>query len=202
MTPSRRNALPHFQEWSQTYERSWLQSRLFGPTHRAVLKDMQDTIQTQPGAVLDVGCGTGRLLRAIHERWPQAELMGIDPTAGMLDTARQLTPDATFQTGFAEALSVADASVDVAASTLSFHHWSDQAAGLKEIARVLRPQGYFFLADAVLPAWLAWFPWSHFRRPAQVRALFQQAGLSVLRQRSAVHRWVLITVGKKEAPSL
>jgi len=35
---------------------------------------------------------------------------------------------------------VADASVDVALSTMSFHHWHDRAASLREVARVLRPK--------------------------------------------------------------
>jgi len=150
--------------------------------------------------VLDVGCGTGRLLRLMHQLWPDAKLTGIDPTPGMVERARQLTPSATFEVSFAEALPVSDASVDVVVSTFSFHHWSDQGAGLQEVARVLRPTGYFFLADAVLPAWLSRFlPWSHLRSPAQVRSLFQQAGLYVLHQQSAVSGRVLITVGRSES---
>lgn len=200
VTPSKRNALSRFQRWSPTYERSWLQPRLFEPAQQAVLEVMEHYLPTQPNAVLDVGCGTGRLLRSVHERWPDADLMGIDPTPGMVERARQLTPAATFEVSFAEALPVSDASVDVVVSTFAFHHWSDQGAGLREVARVLRPKGYFFLADAVVPEWLSRFlPWSRLRSPAQVPILFQQAGLHVLQQQSAVSGWVLITVGRKES---
>jgi len=197
-TSSKKNAIPHFHRWSQTYERSWLQPRLFEPTHRAVLAAMERYLLAPPGSVLDVGCGTGRFLRAIHERWPDAELMGVDPTPGMVETARQLTSDARFEVGFAEALPLPDASVDVVVSTLSFHHWSDQAAGLREVARVLRPKGSFFLADVVVPLWLARFlPWLHAQRPAHFPSLFQQAGLRVFLQQRAVHGWTLITAGEK-----
>ena len=161
---------------------------------------MEHHLPTQPNAMLDVGCGTGRLLRLVHERWPDADLMGIDPTPGMVKRAQQLTPSATFEVSFAEALPVSDASVDVVVSTFAFHHWSEQAAGLREVVRVLRPKGYFFLADAVLPVWLSRFlPWSHLRSPTQVHILFQQAGLHVLHQQSAVSGPVLITVGRKES---
>lgn len=195
-TPSKKNALTHFQRWSSTYDRSWLQPRFFEPAQQAVLEVMEQHIPAQPDAVLDVGCGTGRLLGSIHERWPDAKLMGIDPTPGMVERARQLNSSATFEVSSAEALPVSDASVDVVVSTFSFHHWSDQGAGLREVARVLRPGGYFFLADAVLPGWLSRFlPWSHLRSPAQVHTLFQQAGLHVLHQQLAVSGHVLITAG-------
>jgi len=69
--------------------------------------------------------------------------------------ARRLTPEATFLAASAEPLPLPDASVDVAITTMSFHHWKDRAAGVREIARVLRPGGRFCLADATLPAWLA-----------------------------------------------
>jgi len=197
-TPTRRNAISRFQRWSRRYEHSWLQSRFFGPAQQAVLEIMEQHISTQPNAVLDVGCGTGRLLRSIHERWPDAALTGVDPTAGMVEMARELTPYATFKLSFAEELPVPDASVDVVTSTFSFHHWSDQAAGLREVARVLQPEGHFFLADAMVPTWLARFlPAGRFRPSVQVQSLFQQAGLRVLQQQFAVNSWVLITVGRK-----
>ncbi len=37
ITPSKRNALSHFQRWSATYERSWLQPRLFEPAQVHIL---------------------------------------------------------------------------------------------------------------------------------------------------------------------
>jgi ubiquinone/menaquinone biosynthesis C-methylase UbiE len=200
ITPSKRNALSRFQRWSPTYERSWLQPRFFEPAQQAVLEVMEHHIPTRPNAVLDVGCGTGRLLRSIQERWPDADLIGIDPTPGMVERAQQLTPSATFEVSFAEALPLSDASVDMVVSTFAFHHWSDQEAGLREVARVLRPEGHFLLADAVVPGWLSRFlPWSRLRSPAQVRILFQQAGLHVIHQQSTVSSWVLITVGRNES---
>ncbi len=199
ITPSKKNALSHFQRWSSTYERSWLQQRFFDPAQQAMLEVMKHHLPTQPSNVLDVGCGTGRLLRLIHERWPDADLIGIDPTSGMVEAAQQMLPDATFEVSFAEALPVPDASVDVAVSTFSFHHWSDPGAGLREVVRVLRPTGHFFLVDVALPVWLSrLLPWSHFRNPAQVRTLFQQAGLHVLHQQTAAPGHALITIGKIE----
>jgi ubiquinone/menaquinone biosynthesis C-methylase UbiE len=136
----------------------------------------------------------------VHDYWPQAQLSGVDPAQGMLEVARQLTPEARFSLGSAEALPLEDASVDLALSTISFHHWQDQAAGVREVARVLRPDGCFLLADFTLPAWLVWLlPRSRLHSAAQMRALFEHAGLDVQAQPVLVSRFVRITIGTKRA---
>jgi ubiquinone/menaquinone biosynthesis C-methylase UbiE len=116
----------------------------------------------------------------------------------MLEVARRLTPEARFYLGSGEALPLEDASVDLALSTISFHHWHDQAAGLREAARVVRPGGSFLLADFILPTWLAWLlPRSRFHSAAQMRALFEKAGLEVQMQPATGSRFVRSTIGTK-----
>lgn len=44
---------------------------------------------TSGGAVLEIGCGTGRNLAAIRRHWPQTQLFGIDVSAEMLKSAEQ-----------------------------------------------------------------------------------------------------------------
>lgn len=41
------------------------------------------------GAVLEIGCGTGRNLIAVGRAWPQARLYGVDISEAMLETARK-----------------------------------------------------------------------------------------------------------------
>ena len=185
-----------FDRWGSTYERSWMQQRLFDPIHSAVLHQAESRFK--PASVLDIGCGSGRLLRKVHDYWPEAHLSGVDPAQGMLEVARQLTPEARFFMGSGEALPLEDASVDLALSTISFHHWQDQAAGLREVARVLRPGGSFLLADFTFPTWLVWLiPHARFHSAAQMRALFEQAGLDVQAQPAPVSRFVRLTIGTR-----
>lgn len=186
-----------FDQWSSTYEDSWMQRALFDPAHRATLA-LAASVVHQPASVLDVGCGTGKLLRRARTYWPEAQLLGVDPAKGMLEMAQRLTPNATFFTGTAEALPLQDASVDLALSTISFHHWQDQAKGVREIARVLRPGGYFLLVDMSFPDWLVQaLRLKRVHSRARLQKLFQQAGLQVQRQQKVAWRGWLATVGKK-----
>jgi ubiquinone/menaquinone biosynthesis C-methylase UbiE len=182
------NATPHFNRWSETYERSLMQWILFDRVHRGVLARIPAGFT--PTDILDIGCGTGRLLRRMQARWPAAHLAGVDLAEGMLAQARAGTPAATFYLAPAEHLPLEDGSADLVTSTTSFHHWSDHAQGVREAVRVLRPGGLFILADESLPV----------DRQAvsrrRVRALFADAGLSIRSQTSPVP-FFTFTVGEK-----
>lgn len=196
-TSQREKDIERFDHWSSTYEQSWMQRAFFNPAHQATLT-LAAGIVHQPASILDVGCGTGKLLRQARSYWPQAHLIGVDPANGMLEIAKRLTLNATFLPGMAEALPLQDASVDLVLSTISFHHWQDQAAGIREIARVLRPGGYFLLVDLSLPNWLVRvFRLKRVHSRARLQALFKQAGLQVQTQQKIAWRGWLATVGKK-----
>jgi ubiquinone/menaquinone biosynthesis C-methylase UbiE len=196
-TKHREKDIERFDQRASTYEHSWLQRAFFDRVHFATLALATGIVQ-QPESILDVGCGTGKLLRRANTSWPEAQLIGVDPANGMIEMAKRLTPNATFFTGMAEALPLQDASVDLALSTTSFHHWQDQAAGIREIARVLRPGGYFILVDASFPDWFGRvFRPKRFHSPAQLQTLFIQAGLRVQMQQTLAWRRWLATVGKK-----
>jgi ubiquinone/menaquinone biosynthesis C-methylase UbiE len=109
----------------------------------------------QPRRLLDIGCGTGKLLVRARERWPACALVGIDPSAPMLDRARAKLPDATLLLEGAEMIPLEDTSVDLVVSTTSFACWEDKRAGLREVARVLRPGGSLMLADHPPQNWFA-----------------------------------------------
>ena len=178
----------HFNRWSKTYEQSMSQWFFFDRVHRGLLARIPADFT--PAEVLDIGCGTGRLLRKIAVRWPEAHLAGVDLAEGMVAQARTHTPGATITQAPAEALPLADGSVDLVTSTTSFHHWNDQAQGIREAVRVLRPGGLFALADMSVPA-----HGQPLSRRA-IRELFQAAGLTIRVQNSPV-LFYTFTVGEK-----
>ena len=50
----------------------------------------------QPGTVVDLGCGPGNVTPLLRQRWPDAQILGLDNSDEMLSRARESVPDATF----------------------------------------------------------------------------------------------------------
>lgn len=135
-----------FDRWSATYDRASLRP-LHECAHHGVLALVAQW-RLRPRRVLDVGCGTGRLLGHLAAYAENATLIGVDISAGMLATARGNASCGriAFCQGAAEDLPFADAAYDLVTATISFRHWRDKAAGVREVARVLAPGGTLVVA--------------------------------------------------------
>jgi ubiquinone/menaquinone biosynthesis C-methylase UbiE len=98
--------------------------------------------------VLDVGCGTGELLRRVRANVPDAVLAGLDPVPEMLDVAREkLSGHDDLRVGYADRLPWNAGTFDVVVSCNMFHYISEPLRALREMARVLRPTGALVLTD-------------------------------------------------------
>lgn len=103
--------------------------------------------------VLDVGCGTGELLRMVGERFPETTRTGLDLSAEMLSVARhKLGEGVELVQGDAERLPFADGAFDVVLCCDSFHHYPNPRAALAQFARVLQPGGILLLGECTAPA--------------------------------------------------
>lgn len=94
--------------------------------------------------VVDVGCGSGNVLRLLEERVTSGVLTGFDPSEEMVRQARARTPAGsrvTFGCAAAHGLPVDDRSVTLLLAVHSVHHWDDIGEGLDEVRRVLAPGG-------------------------------------------------------------
>ncbi len=183
MSQMLRTASP-FTSWAPWFDESALQSLLFEPTHRAVRQQLQLHAR-RGGPMLDVGCGTGRLLQSAGQRY--SPLIGVDPCIEMLEAARARNapdddrPGPMFVGAMAEGLPFADGTFDVVTSTLSLRHWDDPSRGLRELVRVLSTSGTLVLADAEVDGIPAPRHRWHLRRPVgRLRFLVAQCGLKVV----------------------
>jgi SAM-dependent methyltransferase len=128
--------------------------------HRSLLRSLfrgiaSDVAAVAPEAakVLEVGCGPGALSILLAKQG--REVTGVDLDPDMVERARvnaaALGWDAdeapAFVVGDVAAMPFPDDTFDLVVSTLSMHHWDDPAAGLTEIARVLRPGGRALIWD-------------------------------------------------------
>lgn len=114
-----------------------------------------------PLRILDAGCGTGILLAALADGRPDAQLTGVDLSAGMLEIARRnllaagtATADrCTLVQASLDHLPFPDASFDVVTSAFVLQLVPSRPKALRELRRVLRPGG--LLATLV---WVAGAP--------------------------------------------
>lgn len=145
------DVIDHFNRWANTYERHPMQHFIFGPVHELALQLAAYEIP-RPTAILDVGCGTGRLLRSAAVRFPGVEIVGVDAAIQMVNQAKVSLPvgmTIRFQQAMAEELPLQTAGFDLVFSTLTFCHWRDQREGIAEVGRVLTPGGRWLLANFV-----------------------------------------------------
>ena len=98
-----------------------------------------------PGSrdLLDVGCGRGRLARDLALAKPGRRVLGLDPSAAMIDAARAAhagVPGLEFAEDDFLAAGIPPASYDFVCFVASLHHM-DQARALAKAAEILRPGG-------------------------------------------------------------
>jgi 2-polyprenyl-6-hydroxyphenyl methylase/3-demethylubiquinone-9 3-methyltransferase len=151
--------------------------------------------------ILEVGCGGGLICEQLARRG--ADMVGIDPSEGALETAalhaqeRGLSQQIQYQQGYAESLPFADGSFSAIVCFDVLEHVKDLKSTINEIARVLAPGGVFvfdtinrtFLARAILIWYGENFPsgglkpgihnYQSFIKPAELHSLITASGLQV-----------------------
>ncbi|MBW6534731.1 MAG: class I SAM-dependent methyltransferase [Mariniphaga sp.] len=117
--------------------------------------------------ILDVGTGSGNFIHELKRTFPNAKITGVDPHLKSLEAARENFPDVTFIEMVAEKLEFDDNLFDVVSISMALHHLPNVKKGLKEIKRVVKPEGYIIvkesLSDNLNPAQEVHKMYHHFR---------------------------------------
>lgn len=130
---------------SMSIDRVW-RRRVVGEVRRA-----------KPGRILDVATGTGDLAIAMARRIRDVQVLGVDLSEQMLAVARRkieargVDGRIVLDRGDAERLAVADASVDVATVAFGVRNFGDLGAGLRELARTIKPGGKVVILEFSRP---------------------------------------------------
>lgn len=124
-----------------------LYDALMGPAERTGLgRWRRSLIAGVRGPVIEIGCGTGRDL----SRYPSGvQLVATDPDVRLLRRARRKEGRGRFVAARAEALPFREGAFATAVSALVFCSVEDPGAGLREVRRVLRPNGELRMLEHV-----------------------------------------------------
>jgi SAM-dependent methyltransferase len=88
--------------------------------------------------VLDLGAGTGKLTRQLHDRG--LDVIAVEPSEGMREQLARAVPGVPVHAGSAEEIPLPDHSVDAVLVAQAWH-WVDRSRAVPEVARVLVPGG-------------------------------------------------------------
>jgi trans-aconitate 2-methyltransferase len=148
----------------------------FGDERTRPCRDLAARIAVpDAGRVIDLGCGPGNSTEVLAERWPDAEITGLDSSEAMLETARKSQPEREWIKGdIVEWAKQKDASpYDVVFANASLQWITAQAVNFPRLLARVSPGGAFaaqmpgnhgapihqLMRDiAASPAWRKWFP--------------------------------------------
>ncbi len=164
---------------------------LGGNAARALLLD-QAAVRSRD-RVLDIGCGTGSLAVLIKRRYPDVEVVGLDPDPRALARARRkgerTALSIQLDQGFSDELPYPEGAFDRVFSSFMLHHLeaTEKERTLREVRRVLKPGARFHLLDFAAPEsdsagrLARWLHSSHRLKDnsdEQILSLMRQAGLA------------------------
>jgi S-adenosylmethionine-diacylgycerolhomoserine-N-methlytransferase len=162
--------------------------------------------EESPRSILEIGCGTGRVLEVAARRFPNARIVGVDLSSDMLGVARRKLAR------FGERVTLAnhayespiaadhgiDGGFDLVVTSYALTMFQDgYAAAIDVAAEDLRPGGRFATADFHDTRWTAFRRWmgvNHVRMEGhllpKLEATFETETLHLKRAYGGVWRWI------------
>jgi predicted TPR repeat methyltransferase len=138
-TSDAREVADRYDNWAQSYDDDLASWSYQAPT---VVAETVVTRQPAAGSVLDVGCGTGLVGRALRARGFEGQLVGVDISQASLGIAQQRgTYDSLEQADLQQRLAFDDDSFDAVVCVGVMTYLPEVEAVWREFARLARPEG-------------------------------------------------------------
>jgi ubiquinone/menaquinone biosynthesis C-methylase UbiE len=117
--------------------------------HLSIARQTIERMKLVPGnTVLDLGCGAGWATRLLARQVAPSLVVGVDVSDQMIARATAASKgieNLRFSTGSAEELPLDDGSIAKVLSIESFYYYADQEKALRELYRVMAPEGQIFI---------------------------------------------------------
>jgi ubiquinone/menaquinone biosynthesis C-methylase UbiE len=127
-----------FDEFPEAYD----ELRAAGHMARRRAEFFTDVLDRTSGPVLEIGCGTGALLRTLADRRPDRQFIGVEPLPNYVEFARERaraagTRNVRFEVGTGETLdsAVEHGSIGLVITVDTLHHVSDTGQVVRAVAR-------------------------------------------------------------------
>ena len=133
--------------WANKYERLWVQKVSLEPTRRLIIDKLnQNRILQSDLSILDMGCGTGQLLREVGAACEGMNLTGVDISLKMLDAAA--CHEGNIHYVSSDILSYNQSQYDLIFCSHSFPYYTKKDEAIQKLCQLLKPKGLLFLAQA------------------------------------------------------
>lgn len=152
------DVIEHFTKWSSHYDGdSWT---WYFNKSLAVALDISKGHICGNASILDIGCGTGKLLSELSCLYPEATFKGIDITPSMVEIARhRLRSNKNIEIIKTDLEGFSDRKkFDIIYCLNVFHHFSSEVNAVEKIKRILNPGGHLIIIDPIRdnPIRLTW----------------------------------------------
>jgi demethylmenaquinone methyltransferase/2-methoxy-6-polyprenyl-1,4-benzoquinol methylase len=130
-------------------------------THKMFRMKAVKKLSGEFNSILDLCCGTGDMIDIYLKKYPKSNIIGIDFSEQMLNIAKKRFNNVTFINHDVQTIPLNDKSVDLCSISFGLRNVDNMSMVLKEISRVLKPNGMFINIDLGKPNRF----WNFFLKP-------------------------------------
>lgn len=145
-------------------------------------------VVSQGAVVLDVGCGTGTILKNL-DKFTNISGYGIDVEENMINVAKQKCKKMNFIVSNCTETPFEDSKFDIITSCMAYHHFADKKGFAREVSRITKHGGHLYIADPRFP-WLIRKPLNlalrfhkvagYFGTPEEIKKVFCDYGFELI----------------------
>lgn len=173
------------------YNNLWVQKYSLGPTRREVLKIVLPLLKENTELkILDIGCGTGQLLKEIRAQYQSVHYLGIDVAANMIRVAKKSNhgKNINFKVCPIEKFKTAE-KYDIIICTHAFPYFPKKEVMMKKITGMCKEKGQVIIVnsstnsvkDLIINFFLkATTSKARYLSIEEMKSLFRTAGLKVI----------------------